>query len=333
MRDRGDPFHAVGTTYAGIAPARPHPSDPMARSIGCYLDNRCFSDVRFALGGARGGGAVVVHAHRVVLAGASDVFRALLEPKTDGFAPASVGDEPIEVAHCEPETFRAVLRHAYGLGCEVRADSVAAVARAADYYAMPGLVRECAQRLESELLDADNAAEALLALPDDEPWAVPLRRAVLSWAVRHDGPIRDLARVSNEDVTAALLISEQHVASGPYHLAFRLAYARAAAGDVPERVVEEWGRILTTFLGTRLRLFADQAPMDKGNGLASCLVHPSTVSPGNRALCQTIAAQVVRMCDNDIYGWVHAARRDVFPSVVNAWIDGHPSAMGYPEAP
>lgn len=212
-----------------------------------YFNSARLSDVRFAVGEAR----AVVCAHRVVLSAASAVFRALLDPEPGTFACDDDDDAPLEVPQCTPDAFLAVVRHAYGLGADLRADNVADVARAADYYAMRGLVRECSTALTDRLLDADNVVDTLLALPD-EHWAAPLRQAALLYAVRCPTEPRGLERVPHEDVSDALL---QHDACSSHDVPRLVALVcmRIDAGSASPPVVDRWRQQLSEYVASAVQ--------------------------------------------------------------------------------
>lgn len=235
----------------------------------CYVNNARLSDVRFEVGEAR----CVVYAHRVVLAGASDVFGALLDPEPGRFSPAAattagtetttMGAAPLEgaapsadggahggaviaVPQFEPPEFLVAMRYAYGHPAPVDAGNVVAVVRVADYYGLVGLVRHCAERFRGEFLDGDNVVDALLELPY-ESWAAPLREAAIAHVTQNTAWIRGLARLPHDVISEIIAAWTPKVwcsrGAGLWEIsAIELVCARIAEdpSPLPQTVIDAW---------------------------------------------------------------------------------------------
>ena len=221
-----------------------------------YANSPRLADVRFVVGRDE----TVMHGHRVMLAGASAVFRGLLDLGADGVATT---DTTLYVPQFEPDAFLAVLRHAYdraSLGDALRgltaADAVN-MTRAADYYALTDLVKHCAHRLRDALLNDDNAVYVLLGLPD-APWAAPLRDAALLYVASCGKPLRGAERLPYRDVGDALRWTARMDLGTGTGMATRLAMLELACACIDARKVPKgetalWRKLLTRALPDRDR--------------------------------------------------------------------------------
>lgn len=115
-----------------------------SRRLDDMLNVKEFSDVTFLVEGSE------VYASRVILAAASDYFKALLAGA--GFREQQQTDKPIEMRGVDRTTFLVCLRFLYSGAVELSASNVLVVLRAADMYHIAPLCNVCSSKME-EMLD------------------------------------------------------------------------------------------------------------------------------------------------------------------------------------
>eukprot|EP00051_Salpingoeca_urceolata_P005861 m.78205 g.78205 ORF g.78205 m.78205 type:complete len:296 (-) comp14575_c0_seq2:129-1016(-) len=211
------------------------PPELFAKEMRRIINDPEFSDIQFVVGQDKD----KIYAHKIILAGRCEVFRAMFaeqKPKSKRGSLASEPDAPpLVLPEVRPTVFLTVLEFIYTNSCSLQQAIVVDVLASAVEYGLQGLVLSCVEFI-SQGLSVDTACEAMQA-------AITYKQTDL----------RDLCMQFIEDNTEPVFKSRTFVEMSEDTLAYILQSDKL---EISEKevltAVKEWGTVNSVVSGRSL---------------------------------------------------------------------------------